>query len=79
VLDSASTAAYLLTTALLAATLLIAVAGASRHALTRRCAAPAGWSLRRRPAPAPPGCIRRLAGTGSRPPSSALPFKHGVA
>jgi hypothetical protein len=36
VLDSASTAAYLLTTALLAATLLIAVAGASRHALTRR-------------------------------------------
>jgi hypothetical protein len=36
VLDSASTVAYLLTTAVLAATLLIAVAGAARHALARR-------------------------------------------
>lgn len=36
VADSASTVAYALSTALLAATLLIAMASASRHALTRR-------------------------------------------
>lgn len=36
VLDSASTVVYVLTTALLAGTLLIAVASASRQALTHR-------------------------------------------